>query len=288
MQIEAFFDPASSTISYLVFDERTAQCAIIDSVLDFDPKSGHTGTTSADRLIRRVRELQASLQWILETHVHADHLSAAAYLKAALGGQVAIGSRVTAVQDVFGKLFNEGSSFARDGSQFDRLLEDEEAFAIGSLNVRVLHTPGHTSACVTYVISDEAETAAFVGDVLFMPDYGTARCDFPGGNPRTLYRSIKRILGLPAATRLYTCHDYRPGGRELRYVCTVAETRENNIHVGIGISEDEFVTMRKTRDAGLETPALLLPSIQVNMCAGRLPAPEGNGTRYLKIPINAF
>lgn len=288
MQIEAFFDPASSTISYLVLDVGTAQCAIIDSVLDFDPKSGRTGTTSADKLVRRVRELNASVRWILETHVHADHLSAAGYLKAQLGGEVAIGSRVTAVQEIFGKLFNEGSSFARDGSQFDRLLEDGESFAIGSLNASVLHTPGHTSACATYVISDEAETAAFVGDTLFMPDYGTARCDFPGGDPRTLYRSIKRILGLPAATRLYTCHDYRPGGRELRYVCTVAEMREDNVHVGVGISEEEFVAMRRKRDANLETPALLLPSIQVNMCAGRLPEAESNGTRYLRIPIDAF
>jgi glyoxylase-like metal-dependent hydrolase (beta-lactamase superfamily II) len=235
-----------------------------------------------------VKELGASVQWILETHVHADHLSAAPYLKEKLGGRVAIGSRITTVQDVFGKLFNAGPGFARDGSQFDRLLDDGEAFAIGSLRARAMHTPGHTPACMTYIVSDGEESAAFVGDTLFMPDYGTARCDFPGGDARTLYRSINRVLSLPPDTRLYMCHDYQPNGREVRFVSTVAEEREQNIHVRDGISEEEFTAMRTKRDATLEMPVLILPSVQVNMRAGRLPEPEDNGRRYLKIPINAL
>ncbi len=288
MQIEGFFDPATWTISYLLLDTRTMNCAIVDSVLDYDPKSGRTGTTSADRLIARVRELNATLQWILETHVHADHLSAAPYLKEKLGGHVAIGANITAVQKVFGKLFNAGTDFARDGSQFDRLLADNETFRIGSLEVRAMHTPGHTPACLTYVVSDGAESVAFVGDTLFMPDYGTARCDFPGGDARTLYRSIQRILSLPATTKLYMCHDYLPGGRGPKFVTTVAEQRATNIHIHEGIGEDEFVAMRQTRDAALEMPVLILPSVQVNMRAGKLPEPESNGTRYIKIPLNAL
>jgi glyoxylase-like metal-dependent hydrolase (beta-lactamase superfamily II) len=288
MQIEGFFDPATSTISYLVVDARTAECAIIDSVLDFDPKSGRTRTESADRLIERVQALNGKLQWILETHVHADHLSAAPYLQEKLGGKVAIGSHITIVQNTFGQLFNAGADFHRDGGQFDRLLGDSETFKIGSLNVQALHTPGHTPACMTYVMSDGNEMIAFVGDTLFMPDYGTARCDFPGGNARVLYRSVKRVLSLPPKTRLYMCHDYQPGGRELRYVCTVAEALEKNIHVGVGISEDEFVAMRQTRDATLDMPSLLLPAVQINMNAGNMPAPESNGTRYIKIPLNAL
>ena len=288
MQIEGFFDPATWTVSYLLLDTRTMNCAIIDSVLDYDPKSGRTSTRSADRLVARVRELDASLQWILETHVHADHLSAAPHLKAQLGGRVAIGAQITAVQKVFGKLFNAGDDFATDGSQFDRLLADNESFKVGALDVRALHTPGHTPACMSYVVSDGEASVAFVGDTLFMPDYGTARCDFPGGDARTLYRSIQRILSLPGETRLYMCHDYLPGGRDVKFVSTVAEERAENIHIHAGVDEDTFVAMRQARDATLEMPVLILPSVQVNMRAGQLPAPEANGTRYIKIPINAL
>lgn len=288
MVIEAFFDPDTWTLSYLVLDRESQQCALIDSVLDYDPKSGRTGTASADRMIDRVKTLGASVQWILETHVHADHLSAAPYLKARLGGQIAIGSHITTVQKVFGTLFNSGPEFAHDGSQFDRLLQDGDTLSIGSLQVRAMHTPGHTPACMTYVISNGKDTAAFVGDTLFMPDYGTARCDFPGGDARTLYRSINKVLSLPADTRLYMCHDYQPGGRELLFMSTVADERASNIHVRDGVSEDEFVAMRQARDATLSMPTLILPSVQVNMRAGEMPPPEANGTRYLKIPINAL
>jgi glyoxylase-like metal-dependent hydrolase (beta-lactamase superfamily II) len=286
--VEGHFDPATWTISYIVMDRSTRDCALIDSVLDYDPKSGRTSTDSADRLIKRVHELEGRLQWILETHVHADHLSAAPYLQQHLGGKLGIGWHITTVQNVFGKLFNAGPEFARDGSQFDHLFHDEEAFRIGTLEARALYTPGHTPACMTYVVSDGDEHAAFVGDTLFMPDYGTARCDFPGGDAHTLYRSIRKVLSLPPQTRLYMCHDYQPGGRELRYVSTVAEQRAHNIHVHDGIGEDEFVAMRTARDATLAMPVLILPSVQVNMRAGHLPEPEDNGTRYLKIPLNAL
>jgi glyoxylase-like metal-dependent hydrolase (beta-lactamase superfamily II) len=286
--VEGHFDPATWTISYIVMDRSTRDCALIDSVLDYDPKSGRTSTDSADRLIKRVHELEGRLQWILETHVHADHLSAAPYLQQHLGGKLGIGWNITTVQDVFGKLFNAGPEFARDGSQFDHLFHDEEPFCIGTLEARALYTPGHTPACMTYVVSDGDEHAAFVGDTLFMPDYGTARCDFPGGDAHTLYRSIRKVLSLPPQTRLYMCHDYQPGGRELRYVSTVAEQRAHNIHVHDGIGEDEFVAMRTARDATLAMPVLILPSVQVNMRAGHLPEPEDNGTRYLKIPLNAL
>ncbi|NGY03219.1 MBL fold metallo-hydrolase [Solimonas terrae] len=288
IQLEAFFDPATWTISYLLLDRGSMQCALIDSVLDYDPKSGRTRHDSADRLITRVRELGASVQWLLETHVHADHLSAAGYLKEQVGGKLAIGAHITAVQDVFGKLFNAGAGFAHDGSQFDTLLADGETFSIGHLEARALHTPGHTPACMTYVVEDGDETIAFVGDTLFMPDYGTARCDFPGGDARTLYRSINKVLSLPPQTRLYMCHDYQPGGRDVAYETTVAEQRANNIHVRDGISEEGFVTMRRARDATLEMPVLILPSVQVNMRAGHLPDPDDNGVRYLKIPLNAI
>jgi glyoxylase-like metal-dependent hydrolase (beta-lactamase superfamily II) len=287
LQVEGFFDPATWTVSYLVLDQDTRQCALIDSVLDYDPKSGRTSHASADKLAARVRELGATVQWILETHVHADHLSAAAYLKQTLGGQLAIGTHITAVQNVFGKLFNAGSDFARDGRQFDRLLADGETFAIGKLQARAMHTPGHTPACMTYVIGDGQQLAAFVGDTLFMPDYGTARCDFPGGDARTLFRSINKVLSLPPHTQLYMCHDYQPGGRDVQYVSSVAEEREKNIHVRNGISEEEFVAMRHARDATLDMPTLILPSVQVNMRAGAMPEPEANGTRYIKIPIDA-
>jgi glyoxylase-like metal-dependent hydrolase (beta-lactamase superfamily II) len=291
LQVEGFFDPATWTVSYIVLDRQTRQCALVDSVLDYDPKSGRTSHTSADRLVARVRELEASVQWILETHVHADHLSAAAYLKQQLGGRLAIGRHITTVQNVFGTLFNAGSDFARDGRQFDHLFADDEAFAIGTLSARAMHTPGHTPACMSYVVSDTAGSgqpmAAFVGDTLFMPDYGTARCDFPGGDARTLYRSIHKVLALPPETRLYMCHDYLPGGREVQFISTVADERAKNIHVHDGIGEDEFVAMRHARDATLDMPTLILPSVQINMRAGQLPEPEGNGTRYIKIPLNA-
>lgn len=286
LYVEALFDSATSTISYLVMDQVSAHCALIDSVLDYDPKAGRTDTASADKLIARVRELGGTVQWILETHVHADHLSGAAYLKQALGGQVAIGSQITQVQKVFGALFNAEPGFARDGSQFDVLLDDNCEIALGTLKIRAMHTPGHTPACMTYRVEVGDECVAFVGDTLFMPDYGTARCDFPGADARTLYRSIQRILALPDATRLFMCHDYLPGGRTLRYMTTVAEQRASNIHIRDGISEDCFVAMREARDASLDMPQLILPSVQVNMRSGQLPEPEANGVRYLKIPLN--
>ena len=287
LQVEGFFDAATSTVSYIVLDRATKQCAIVDSVLDYDPKSGRTSHASADVLIQRVRDLGATVQWILETHVHADHLSAAPDLKQALGGRLGIGQHITTVQKVFGTLFNAGSGFAHDGRQFDHLFADGETFAIGKLQVRAMHTPGHTPACLTYVVSDAVQTAAFVGDTLFMPDYGTARCDFPGGDARTLYRSINKVLSLPPETVLYMCHDYQPGGREVQFVSTVADEREKNLHVRNGISEEEFVAMRHARDATLAMPTLILPSVQINMRAGQLPEPEDNGTRYIKIPLNA-
>ena len=287
LQVEGFFDPATWTVSYIVLDKGTKQCALVDSVLGYDPKSGRTSHASADRLIARVRELGATVQWILETHVHADHLTAAPYLKQELGGQTGIGQHITTVQKVFGSLFNAGSDFSRDGRQFDHLFNDGETFVIGGLQARAMHTPGHTPACMTYVVADANQTAAFVGDTLFMPDYGTARCDFPGGDARTLFRSINKVLSLPPETQLYMCHDYQPGGREVQYVSTVGDEREKNVHVRNGISEEEFVVMRHVRDATLGMPTLILPSVQVNMRAGQLPEPEANGTRYLKIPLNA-
>lgn len=284
--VEGFFDSETHTVSYLVLDKTTRQCALIDSVLDFDPKSGRTTTTSADKLMARVLELEAKVQWILETHVHADHLTAAPYLKEKLGGTIGIGSQIATVQEVFGTLFNTGGEMPRDGSQFDHLFVNDESFTIGTLQCHALHTPGHTPACMTYVISDGQETAAFVGDTLFMPDYGTARCDFPGGNAHTLFRSINKVLSLPANTLLYTCHDYQPGGREVQFSSTVAEQRADNVHVRNGISEEAFVAMRTQRDASLDMPTLILPSVQVNMRAGHFPEPESNGTCYLKIPLN--
>ncbi|MFE2004067.1 Glyoxylase, beta-lactamase superfamily II [Pseudomonas guariconensis] len=288
LHVEALYDKVTSTISYLVLDRSSGQCALIDSVLDYDPKSGRTSTESADALIARVQALGAQVQWILETHVHADHLSAAAYLKEKLGGHVAIGALITQVQKTFGELFNEAPGFARDGSQFDVLLEDEEIFLIGNLRARALHTPGHTPACMSYVVEDSGEMAVFVGDTLFMPDYGTARCDFPGADARTLYRSIRRLLAFPDTTQLFMCHDYLPGGREMRFVTTVAEQRASNIHIHQGISEDDFVAMREARDATLEMPVLILPSVQVNMRSGQFPEPEDNGVSYLKIPLNVL
>lgn len=284
LQIESFFDEATNTVSYIVFDRSTHACAVVDSVLDYDPKSGRTSTASADRIIARVRELGARLEWILETHVHADHLSAAPWIKQQLGGRLGIGEHIVTVQQVFGTLFNAGTEFERDGSQFDHLFRDGETFTIGSLQAHALHTPGHTPACMSYLIED----AAFVGDTLFMPDYGTARCDFPGGDARTLYRSIRTLLALPPETRLFMCHDYMPDGRAPCWETTVADERAHNIHVHDGISEEDFVAMRTARDATLDMPVLILPSVQVNMRAGHLPPPEDNGTRYLKIPLDAL
>ncbi|KPX10095.1 Hydroxyacylglutathione hydrolase [Pseudomonas syringae pv. daphniphylli] len=288
LYVEALFDSHTWTISYLVMDLDSKQCALIDSVLDYDPKSGRTRTESADRMIGRVQALGASVQWIFETHVHADHLTAAPYLKQQLGGQIVIGSHITAVQETFGALFNAPSDFARNGSQFDVLLEDNASFALGTLQVKAMHTPGHTPACMSYLVQVDDNTIAFVGDTLFMPDYGTARCDFPGADARTLYRSIHKLLALPPDTLLFMCHDYLPNGRELKYMTTVAEQRASNIHVHDGVDEDAFVSMREARDVTLDMPVLMLPSVQVNMRCGHFPEPEDNGVVYLKIPLNAF
>ena len=284
-QVTAFFDEYTFTYSYLVKDPASQRCALIDSVLNFDPASGTTTTESADELIAAVRDQGLEVEWILETHVHADHLSAAPYLQKELGGKLGIGAEIKTVQQVFGKVFNEGTEFARDGSQFDHLFEDGDRFSIGELEGRVLHTPGHTPACLTYVIGD----AGFVGDTLFMPDFGTARCDFPGGDARTLYQSIQKIFALPDSTRLFMCHDYKaPGRDDYAYETTVADEKAHNIHVGLGKSEEDFVRMRTERDATLEMPRLILPSVQVNMRAGQLPPAEDNGVSYLKLPLNQF
>jgi glyoxylase-like metal-dependent hydrolase (beta-lactamase superfamily II) len=283
--VTGFFDQPTNTVSYVVTDPATGRCALVDSVLDYDPASGHTDRHSADRMIAFVREHGLEVEWILETHVHADHLSAAPYLKREVGGMLAIGRNITVVQDVFGKIFNAGTDFERDGSQFDRLFDDGDEFMLGSIPARALHTPGHTPACMTYVIGD----AAFVGDTLFMPDYGTARCDFPGGDARELYRSIRRIFTLPETTRLFMCHDYKaPGRDEFRWETTVGEEKAHNVHVHQGVSEDEFAAMRTARDKTLGMPRLILPSVQVNMRAGRMPPAEDNGQRYLKIPLDSF
>lgn len=283
-QVKSFFDPATFTVSYVVHDPETRVAAVIDSVLDFDAAAGRTSSRSADAIIDHVRQHDLTVEWLLETHAHADHLSAAPYIQQALGGKLAIGRAILEVQGIFGKLFNAGSAFARDGSQFDRLFDDGDRFSIGNLQVTVLHVPGHTPADLAYVIGD----AAFVGDTLFMPDYGTARADFPGGDARTLYRSIRRLLSLPPETRLFLCHDYKaPGRDEFRWETTVAEQRAGNVHVHDGADEQSFVTMREARDAQLDMPKLILPSIQVNMRGGHLPEPDDNGIRYLKIPLDA-
>ena len=284
-KVDAFFDPATFTYSYVVSDPNTRHCAIIDSVLDYDPASGRTSFASADRLIAHVHEHKLTVDWLLETHVHADHLSAAPYLKRELGGKLGIGANITVAQNTFGKLFNAGCEFATDGSQFDHLFADGDTFTIGSIKAHALHTPGHTPACMTYVIGD----AGFVGDTLFMPDYGTARCDFPGGSAHTLYQSIRKLFSLPGETRLFMCHDYKaPGRDDYRFETTVAEERAHNVHVHEGISEEDFVAMRSKRDATLGMPTLILPSVQVNMRAGQLPPAEENGTRYLKIPLDVL
>jgi glyoxylase-like metal-dependent hydrolase (beta-lactamase superfamily II) len=282
--VQGFFDKATWTVTYVGHNGPGSACAIIDSVLDYDPKSGRTRTTSADQVIEFVKNHQLSVEWILETHAHADHLSAAPYLKKHLGGQIAIGEQITRVQKVFKGIFNLEPQFKLDGSQFDRLLADGQSLAVGSLTGTVMSVPGHTPACVAYQFGD----AVFVGDTLFMPDVGTARCDFPGGDAKTLYASTRKILGLPAHTRLFMCHDYPPNGRPIAYETTVAEQRAKNIHVHDGISEAQFVEMRTRRDATLEMPVLILPAVQINIRAGEMPPKESNGTAYVKIPINAL
>jgi len=279
--IQSFFDPDTFTVTHIVSDPVTLRAAIIDSVLDFDPKSGRSSHASADRVIAYVQQTGLTVEWLLETHAHADHLSAAPYLQQILGGKISIGRHIREVQHVFKKIFN-AKDMNTDGADFDHLFDDDEQFRIGELEVRVMHTPGHTPACLTYVIGNDA----FVGDTLFMPDYGTARCDFPGGDAATLYRSIQKVLALAPDTRLHLCHDYPPESREPVWVTTVAEQRAQNIHVHEGITEAQFVSMRTARDQTLAMPTLILPSVQVNVRAGKLPPPEDNGVRYLKIPIN--
>lgn len=281
--VQGFFDPGTWTVSYVVYGSVGSACAIVDPVLDYDPKSGRTSTVSADRVIAFVREQGLQVAWILETHAHADHLSAAPYLKAQLGGQTAMGARITAVQKVFKGIFNLEPDFAVDGRQFDRLLSDGETLPVGELSLQALSVPGHTPACMAYQVGD----AVFVGDTLFMPDVGSARCDFPGGDARALYASVQKILSLPPQTRLFLCHDYPPEGRDVRFETTVAEQRAANIHLKDGTGEADFVRMRSARDATLAMPVLMLPAVQVNIRAGELPPAEANGVAYLKIPLNA-
>ena len=283
--VKAFFDSATNTVSYIVHDPQGRDCAIIDSVLDYDQAAGRTDTTSADTIIAWVKQEDLQVKWILESHVHADHLSAAPYLQDHLGGKIGIGSNITIVQNTFGKVFNEGTAFQRDGSQFDSLFDEGDSFHIGQMRADVLHTPGHTPACLTYVIGD----AAFVGDTLFMPDFGTARCDFPGGSAEDLYTSIQKILALPDETRIFVGHDYKaPGREEFAWETTVGEQKALNVHIGAGRPMDEFVAMREERDAGLGMPRLILPSLQTNMRAGHFPEPEENGQSYFKVPINGL
>jgi glyoxylase-like metal-dependent hydrolase (beta-lactamase superfamily II) len=283
-EVTPFFDADTNTISYVVKDPASPACAVIDSVLDFDYAAGRTAHRGANAIVAFIRAHDLTLTWLIETHVHADHISAAPYIQAQLGGKIGIGDQIVVVQDTFGKVFNEGPAFKRDGSQFDRLFADGDTYAIGGMTAVAWHTPGHTPACMTHLIGD----AAFVGDTLFMPDGGTARADFPGGDPRILFHSIKRVLALPPDTRLFMCHDYGPNGREIGWESTVAEERAHNIHVHDGIAEDEFVVMRTARDATLGMPRLIMPSIQINMRAGNLPPPEADGHSFLKIPLNAL
>lgn len=281
--IQPFFDPATWTVTYVVYQQGHPECAIVDSVLDYDPKSGRTSTVSADKVIAFVNDHGLRVEWILETHAHADHLSAAPYLKRHLGGRIAIGQDIRRVQGVFKTLFNLEPEFRLDGSQFDHLFEDGETFTIGGLTGKAIHVPGHTPADVAYQIGD----AVFVGDTLFMPDVGTARCDFPGGNAHELYGSIRKLLDMPSETRLFMCHDYPPEGRGPAWEATVGDQRARNIHMHDGVTEAQFVAMRQARDATLAMPTLILPAVQVNIRAGELPPPEDNGVRYLKIPLNA-
>lgn len=283
-EVTAFFDEPTNTVSYVVKDPASKSCAIIDSVLDIDYAAGRISYVSADQIVAHVQAHGLAVEWHIETHVHADHLSAAPYLQQKLGGKIGIGRNITIVQETFGKIFNEGTEFQRDGSQFDQLFDDGDSYAIGSLVAHALHTPGHTPACMTHVIGD----AAFVGDTLFMPDGGSARADFPGGDARTLYRSIKRVLSMPNQTRLFMCHDYGPNGRNIKWETTVGEQHEHNIHVKDGISEDQFVAMREARDKTLGMPKLIIPSLQINMKAGELPKADESGKRFLKVPLNTL
>jgi glyoxylase-like metal-dependent hydrolase (beta-lactamase superfamily II) len=283
--VHAFFDEATNTITYLLHEPNGSACAVIDSVLDFDYASGRTDTRSADAVIAYIRAEGLDLQWVLETHVHADHLSAAPYIQEALGGQIGIGDQITVVQETFGKVFNEGTRFARDGSQFDRLFRDGDSLMIGQMRVDVMHTPGHTPACLSYVAGD----AAFVGDTLFMPDFGTARCDFPGGSAAVMFDSVQRILTLPDTTRIFVGHDYKaPGREEFAWESTVGAQKALNVHVGAGRNRDDFVALREKRDASLAMPRLIIPSLQINMRAGQMPEPEDNGLSYLKVPLNGL
>ena len=282
--VKGFFDEPTNTVSYVVRDPLSKSCAIIDSVMNFDYASGRISYQSADELIAFVQSEDLTVEWLIETHVHADHLSGAPYLQKKLGGKIGIGEKITIVQETFGKVFNEGTEFQRNGSQFDRLFKDGDSYQIGSLTGYALHTPGHTPACMTHVIGD----AAFVGDTLFMPDGGSARADFPGGDARILFQSIRRVLSLPPTMRLFMCHDYGPNGRDIRWETTIADERDHNIHVNIAVTEDEFVALRTTRDKTLSMPKLIIPSLQVNMNAGELPAPDETGKRFLKIPINGL
>lgn len=281
--VKAFFDNDTYTVTYVIADKDTGKCAILDSVLDYDPASGRTSTKSADEVIAYINDNDYTCDWILETHVHADHLSAAPYLKEKVGGKSAIGEHVQTVQKTFGDVFNAGSDFATNGSQFDHLFKDNENFTIGNLVCEVMHTPGHTPACISYVIDGDC----YVGDTMFMPDFGTARCDFPGGDASQLYDSLQRILSLPDDTTLYMCHDYGPGGRDYEWVTSVKEQKEKNIHLA-GKSRDEYIEARTTRDAELSMPVLILPSVQVNMRAGDMPPAEDNGVTYIKIPVDAL
>jgi glyoxylase-like metal-dependent hydrolase (beta-lactamase superfamily II) len=282
--IQHFYDETTGTLSYVVWDDATRAAAVIDSVLGYSTASGRTDTAPADVVVDFLRQRDLDLEWILETHAHADHVTGAQYVKSQLGGTVAIGEGIRAVQAHFGPVFNLGGDFAADGRDFDRLFADGDSFAVGRLECEVIATPGHTSDSVSYRIG----SAVFVGDSLFMPDFGTARCDFPGGDAGVLYDSIRRLLDLPGETRLYMCHDYQPGGRELRWVCTVDEQRAGNIHAAENVKKSEFTTMRMARDATLDLPALIVPSIQVNIRAGRLPAPENNKIAYIKTPIDTL
>jgi glyoxylase-like metal-dependent hydrolase (beta-lactamase superfamily II) len=283
-EVTGFFDADSNTISYVVRDPASHACAVIDPVMDIDYAAGRIGFNSADEIIAFVRKNGLQVEWLIETHAHADHLSAAPYIQERLGGKLGIGENIKVVQEVFGKVFNEGTEFQRDGSQFDRLFKDGDTYSIGNLPAFAMDTPGHTPACMTHVIGD----AAFVGDTLFMPDGGTARADFPGGDARNLYRSIRKVLSLPGEMRLFMCHDYGPNGRDIRWETTVAEERAHNIHVRDGVTEEEFVQMRTARDRTLDMPKLIIPSLQVNIRGGRLPEPDETGKRFLKVPLNTL
>lgn len=283
-QVKAFFDPATNTISYVVKDPGSAACAVIDSVMDIDYFAGRITYDNADQIIDYIRENGLELEWLIETHVHADHLSAAPYIQGKLGGKIGIGSQIVVVQDVFGKIFNEGTEFQRDGSQFDRLFEDGDTYMIGNLPAFVMHTPGHTPACMVHVMGD----AAFAGDTLFMPDGGSARADFPGGDAGELYDSIQKVLSLPDETRLFMCHDYGPNGRDIQWETSVGEEKIHNIHVGGGKTKEEFVAFRTERDAQLDMPKLIIPSLQVNMRAGEMPPADEDGRTFLKVPVNTL